>query len=299
MNWERGITRRDFVRHTMSTALAAPALTGLGLEAFQARRPRTSLVTLVRDRSVLNASHEVDTAILGHMLDDIMMRTTGQRTPRAAWLSLFKPTDTVGLVPSKGYSNWWTHLEVVEAVRRRLVDAGIPREKVLDAQALDAQKLEAVRASTALVCLPGLKTHQLSGVGTVIKSYIMFSGRPQDYHDKNHVNLGECWMLPYVKGKTRLVLVDALRPQCDKGPQEDPQFQWDYNGLLAGTDPVAVEAISVQILLAKRRAVRGEPWPLASPPLCMTAADEKFGLGTSRLEEIKLQKAGWDVDTFV
>jgi hypothetical protein len=299
MDWTRGITRRDFVRHTMSTALVAPALAGLGVEAFQARRPRSSLVTLVRDQKVLNASHDVDPTILGRMLDDTMMRATGERTPRAAWLSLFKPTDIIGLVPSTGTpsaaAHHWTHPEVFEAVRQRLVEAGIPAQQIRDAQ----HNLEAVRSSTALICLPMLKTHQLSGIGTVIKNYIMFSGRPEYYHNQNHVNLGECWTLPDVKGKTRLVLVDALRPQCDKGPQVDPQFQWDYNGLIAGTDPVAVEAISVRILLAKRRAVRGEPWPLASPPLCMTVADEKFGLGTSRIEEIKLQRAGWEADAFV
>jgi hypothetical protein len=294
MDWTHGITRRDFVRHTMSAALVAPALAGLGVEAFQARRPRTSLVTLVRDQKGLSASHDVDTAILGRLLDDTMMRATGERTPRAAWLSLFKPTDTIGLVPSTA-KLIATHPEVFEAVRQRLVEAGVPREQIHDSQ----RNVETVRTCTALICLPSLKTNQLSGIGTVLKNYIMFSGRPRFYHDQNHVNFGEIWTLPDVKGKTRLVLVDALRPQCDKGPQADPQFQWDYNGLIAGTDPVAVETIALRILLEKRRAMRGEPWPLSAPPLCVVAADEKFGLGTSRIEEIKLQRAGWEADALV
>jgi hypothetical protein len=294
MDWTHGITRRDFVRYTMSTALAAPALAGLGVEAFQARRPRASLVTLVRDQKVLNASHDVDTAILGRLLDDTIMRATGERTPRAAWLSLFKPTDTIGLVPSTAALNA-THPEVFEAVRQRLVEAGIPRQQIRDAQG----NVGTVPACTALLCLPALKAHWLTGIGTVIKNYIMFSGRPHYYHDQNHVNLGETWTLPDVKGKTRLVLVDALRPQCDKGPQADPQFQWNYSGLIAGTDPVAVETIALRLLLAKRRALRGEPWPLSPPPLCVAAADEKFGLGTSRMEEIKLQRAGWEAEALV
>ena len=36
-----------------------------------------------------------------------------------------------------------------------------------------------------------------------------------------------------------LVLVDALRPLCDKGPQVDPRYLWDYTGLVAGVDAVA------------------------------------------------------------
>jgi hypothetical protein len=293
MSRTHGMTRREFVRHTMSTALVAPALTGLDVEAFQGRQPRTSLVTLVRDEKVLNGSHDVDPAVLGRMLDDTVMRATGERTPRAAWLSLFKPTDVVGLVSTTAVIP--TRPELVEAVRQRLVDAGIPRRQIRDAQ----RSVETVRASTALLSLPSLKAHWLTGLGTVLKNYILFSGQPSRYHDQNNVNLGEVWTLPEVKGKTRLVLVDALRPLCDKGPQPDPRYMWDYKGLIAGTDPVAVETIALRIIMEKRRALRGEPWPLSPPPLCVAAADERFHLGTSRMEEIKLQRGGWEGDALV
>jgi len=293
------MTRREFVRHTMSTALVAPALTGLGVEAFQARQPRTSLVTLVRDERALNASHDVDPTVLGRMLDDTVMRATGERTPRDAWRSLFKPTDTVGVVA--GVSLIPTHQELVEAVRQRLADAGIPPQQIRDVQHVrDMQNaIENVRASTALLSLPALKAHWLTGLGTVLKNYIMFSGEPRRYHDQDNVNLGEIWTLPEVKGKTRFVLVDALRPLCDKGPQPDPRYMWDYKGLIAGTDPVAVETIALRIIMEKRRALRGEPWPISPPPLCVAAADERFHLGTSRMEEIKLQRAGWEGEPLV
>ena len=299
MNRTHGMTRREFVRHTMSTALVAPALTGLGVEVFQARQSRTSLVTLVRDERALNASHDVDPTVLGRMLDDTVMRATGERTPRTAWRSLFKPTDTVGLVA--GGSIIPTHPELVGAVRQRLADAGIPPQQIRDVQHVrDMQNaIENVRASTALLSLPALKAHWLTGLGTVLKNYIMFSGEPRRYHDQDNVNLGEIWTLPEVKGKTRLVLVDALRPICDRGPQPDPRYMWDYKGLIAGTDPVAVETIGLRIITEKRRALRGEEWPLSPPPLCVAAADERFHLGTSRMEEIKLQRAGWEGEALV
>jgi hypothetical protein len=293
MNWTHGMTRRDFVRHTMSTTLAAPALGAFGLQAARSRQPRPSMVTLVRDEKVLSASHDVDAAVLARMLDDTVMRVTGERTPGAAWLSLFKPTDTVGIVSTTALNP--THPELFEAVRQKLVDAGIPRQQIREAQ----RSVEAARASTALLCLPALKAHWLTGIGTVLKNYIMFSGKPSYYHDQNNVNLGEVWTLPDVKGKTRLVLVDALRPLCDKGPQPDPRYQWDYRGLIAGTDPVAVETVALRIIMEKRRALRGEPWPLSPPPLCVAAADETFRLGTSRMEEIKLQRAGWEAEALI
>ena len=147
--------------------------------------------------------------------------------------------------------------------------------------------------------MPALKAHWLTGLGTAMKLYIMYSNQPSRYHDAQNANLAETWLLPDVKGKTKLVLVDALRPLCDKGPQPDPRYMWDYKGLIASADPVAVDAVGLRILMAKRKALRGEDWPLSPPPLCVQMADEKFGLGTSRMSEIDLVRAGWNQDELI
>ena len=149
---------------------------------------------------------------------------------------------------------------------------------------------------TALICMPALKGHWLTGIGTVIKNYIMYSGRPSRYHEENSAKLGEIWLIPEVKGKTRLVLVDAIHPLCDKGPQPDPRYKWPYNGLLAGIDPVAVETVCLRILTEKRHALRGEPWPISPPPICVEAADKTYNLGTSKMEKIKIVHFGWEED---
>jgi len=300
------ITRRDFVRGTVGTVVASPVL-GVaasplaarhpepsGDASLQAKRPpRSARVVIVRDEKALNASHDVDVTVLERMLGDTVMRVTGQKTPTAAWQSLFKPSDLVGLVPTPHLNP--THAELVAAVRRALVDAGVPESQIRDAQGGPDKP----RACTALIAMPGLKAHWLTGIGTVLKNYITYSGRARDYHDANSANLGGIWLLPDVRGKTRLVLVDALRPLCDKGPQPDPRYMWDYKGLVASTDPVAADAVGLQIIMAKRKELRGEDWPLSPPPLCVAVADEKFGLGTSRMSEISLDKAGWTVGSLV
>ena len=147
--------------------------------------------------------------------------------------------------------------------------------------------------------MPGLKAHWLTGIGTVIKNYILYSGAPRNYHDQNSAKLGEIWNLPQVKGKTRLVLVDALYPICDKGPQVDPRYRWPYNGLIAGTDPVAVETVCLKIIQAKRDELRGEPWPITPPPICVEAADKVYKLGTSDMNSIKVEAVGWAEDLLV
>ena len=299
MSNDHAITRRDFVRGTVGAVVGASALARGAAEAASghaqttARPGRSARVAIVRDERVLNETHDVDAAVLDRMLADTVMRVTGKKTTNAAWLALVKPTDTVGLVPTPHMNP--THRELVDAVRRALVGAGVPAGQIREAQG----GIDLPTACTALIAMPALKAHWLTGIGTVLKNYIMFSGRPRNYHDANNANLGEIWLLPGVKGKTRLALVDALRPLCDKGPQPDPRYFWDYKGLIAGTDPVAVDAVGLQIIMAKRRALRGEDWPLSPPPLCVAAADEKFGLGTSRMSEIAIDKAGWAQDALV
>lgn len=285
----RPLTRRDFLRGTLGATLGASLLGTKFLKVGQ-KAAGSSLVTIVRDKNAMDASNTVNPQVLKPMLDQTLIKFTGQKTAKDAWLSLVKPEDTIGLVPTTHLNP--THQEVVDAVKSSLVEAGIPENKIPNAQG----RPDKPEACTALIALPALKAHWLTGMGTVMKIYILYSGKPSNYHDENNAKLGEIWNLPFVKGKTRLVLVDALHPLCDKGPQVDPRYKWAYNGLIAGKDPVAVETVCLRIITEKRKAMRGEPWPLTPPPLCVEAADKVYGLGTSDWSKIKVEHYGWDED---
>jgi len=282
----RLVTRRDFLRAGAGAAAGVSLLRAAPAVAAP-RAMRSAQVVLVRDRDALDERHAVNPTVLAGMLATAVMRVTGVANPRDAWRSLVQPTDIVGLVATPHLNP--THGEVVAAVRFALVDAGVPVENVRDAQGGP----DTVAPCTALVSLPALKAHWLTGIGTVLKNYIQYSGHPSRYHGEDNDRLGEIWLLPHVKGKTRLVLVDALRPLCDKGPQVDPRYLWDYKGLIAGADPVAVESVCLRVLNAKREALRGEPWPLSPPPTCVAMADTRYGLGTARMSEITVARAGW------
>jgi hypothetical protein len=287
----RAVTRRDFVRESLGAAASAAFLGSIPAAGQQAAR--SSRVVLVRDQKALSDGHKVDTAVLRRMLEDALKRSTGEKNVKNAWLSLVKPDDIIGLVATSHLNP--THQELINTVRETLEAAGIPSSRLRMAQGGPSQ----AKACTALIALPCLKAHWLTGIGTVLKNYIQYSGNASDYHDENNAKLGEIWNLPYVKGKTRIVLVDALRPLCDKGPQADPRYMWPYNGLIAGVDPVAVETISLRIIMQKRQALRKEPWPLQPPPLCVAAADERYHLGTSKMSEIRLEQAGWAQDLLI
>jgi len=281
------LTRRDFIRGTIGVTLGASIL-GIKWPQGEARAAGSSLVTIVRDKNATDSSKNVDSTILEKMLEQTLIKVTGQKNTKDAWLSLVKPNDVIGLVPTDHLNP--THDEVVNVVKSSLVDAGFAKAKIRLAQGGPSNP----KKCDSLIALPALKAHWLTGIGTVMKLYIMYSGSPSSYHKGNSSKLGEIWNLPFVKGKTKLVLVDSLYPLCDKGPQPDPRYQWPYNGMIAGTDPIAVETVCLNIINEKRKAIRGEPWPLSPPPICIEAADKVYGLGTSRMEQINIEHYGWE-----
>ena len=57
---------------------------------------------------------------------------------------------------------------------------------------------------------------------------------------------------PPLRDKTVLNIVDGLIGCYDGGPAANPQFICEYNTLLVGTDPVAIDRIGYEIVLAKR-----------------------------------------------
>lgn len=287
------ITRRDFLGGTAAAALGLTVLpdwlkAGMVKKETKSSADQKSLVLVVRDEHVLDSSgNKVDKKILGGMISQVMTALTGEREMKKAWLKLFSPKDVVGLVPTSLMNP--THNELIEFIKESLVAAGLPEDNIRLAQGRSVD----LNSITALISLPGLKAHWLTGIGTVIKNYILYSGAPRNYHYEDSTKLGEIWHLPQVKGKTRLIIVDALRPVCDRGPQFDPRYRWPYKGLLAGTDPVALDAVGLKIIQTKRDELRGEHWPISPPPISIEAADKIYKLGNSRLENIEIKTIGW------
>ncbi len=132
------ITRRDFVRGTVGAVVAGSAACSRGdttaaqLPPAGPRQARSARVVIVRDQAALNEAHDVNQRVLDQMVADTVVRVTGEKTPTAAWQSLFKPTDVVGLVPTPHLNP--THRELIDAVRGRSSGRGLPSENVRDAQ---------------------------------------------------------------------------------------------------------------------------------------------------------------------
>jgi hypothetical protein len=140
-----------------------------------------------------------------------------------------------------------------------------------------------------------MRTHDWSGLGTLIKNYIMFVPDPPRFHPDSCADLAALWQLPVVKGKTRLNVLVMLTPLFHSvGPHGfNPTYVWKYNGLLVGLDPVAVDTTGARIIQARRREFFGEDRPINPPAKHIELADTRHHLGTADPAKIELVKLGW------
>jgi len=287
------ITRRDFIR--AGSCVAVGSLMGLPWPGNSpANEPEKSRVVLVRDKKVFNSLGLLREGILQDMLDQAVMTLFDAPDALSAWRQLVRPTDVVGIK-----SNVWYHLPTPRAlektIRERLLEVGVKKENMAtdDKEVLQNNVFE---RSTALINVRPMRTHYWSGLGTLLKNYIMFVPRPSKYHGNACKNLGAIWQLPHVKDKTRLNILVMLTPLFHGiGPHHfSRRYTWGYCGLIVSTDPVAADATGARIIQAKRDAFFGKQRPISPPPSHIAAADTRFGLGNGRPERIQLIKLGWD-----
>jgi hypothetical protein len=327
----RHLTRRDFLRGAAGGALTA-AFAGAGSASAQAaKRPK---VVVVRDEHALGADGRPVQAVVDEMLGAAMKELTGAAGD-AGWRRVFKATDFVGIKGTLMMTP--TRFEVLQAIVQGLQSAGVKPDRIVAwDRAMGATSLEQMRAlfegggapgpqtfripfgednistvitqkATALINLPGLKSHWLSGVAGAIKNWCGAVTRinvpdrdtPYPIHTNHCERLAMLNAMPPIRDKQRLIIVDGLRALFEGGPQVDPRYLWDYNGFIVGTDPVAVDAVCLAIIQAKRDAYRGRSWPVQPPPIHIAVAEKEFGLGVSELSRIDVRKIGWQRDVRV
>lgn len=290
------VTRRDFLRGTAGTIMAM----GLGAPAREAAGAEDrARVVLVRHHQVLGTDGRVNETILQNMLDEAVQKLAGEKSPAAAWQRFFKQSDIVGIK-----TNVWAELptpkEMEEAIRRRLLEVGIP-EAALAVDDRGVRGNPVFQKSTALVNVRPVRTHHWAGVGSCLKNYIMFVPSPSAYHGDACSDLGKIWTLPEVKGKTRLNILVALTPLFyGRGTHSiDRRYLWPYGGLIVGTDPVSVDTVGAELLRKKRIAFFGDDRELDVQPIHIAAADKKYRLGPSDLSRIEIIKLGWQEDALL
>lgn len=295
---ESTLTRRDFIKGAgcaaIGVAMGLP-VTGQELPAEAAK----SRVVLIRDKQVVGPDGKINGEVIQRMLDRAMTTLFDKEDPASCWKQIIRADDVVGIK-----SNEWgplpTTTEVEQAIRSGVMSAGVSEKNIgIDDRGVLGNPL--FKKATALINARPMRTHAWSGVGSLIKNYVMFVPEPWKYHDNSCADLGAIWHLPVVKDKTRLNVLVLLTPLFyGVGPHHfDKTYIWSYNGLLVGTDPVALDSVGLRLFQAKRQAYFGEQRPIKPVAHHIAFADKKYGLGTSDPDRIELIKLGWQKDVLI
>jgi hypothetical protein len=259
---KRVITRRDFLR--AGSYVVMGSLMGVSLpKSAPAGETQKSKVVLIRDDKVVNGN-SLRPDILGEMFDQAVSALFDTKDPQSVWQQLVKPADIVGIK-----SNVWrplpTPAALEERIIARLIEVGVEAHNIsVDDRGLDRNPV--FKNSTALINIRPMRTHHWSGLGTLLKNYIMFVQQPWMYHGNACERLGSIWLKP---------------------------------GLIVSADPVAADATGARIIQSKRNEYFGEDKPISPPPRHIEAADIKYALGNSHPDRIELIKLGWEKDIFI
>ena len=286
------MTRRDFIKGSTCAILGTTV-------GFSTQIEKKSRIILIRHSDAVDQNSVVNGDIIQKMLDEAVSVLLDAKDAAEAYSKLVKPGEVVGIK-----SNVWSYLptppEVENAIKSRLIEAGIPIDNIgIDDHNVKTNPI--FLKATSLFNARPLRTHYLAGVSGCIKNYIMFAPSQPALHPNSCADLGSVFKLPIVKGKTRLNVLCALTPQFHgRGPHHfNRRYIWSYKGLIVGQDPVAVDAVGLKLIMAKRSEVLGRDKALPPVPKHIEVADKKHGIGNSDFNKIELIKLGWDEDILI
>lgn len=287
---QRNLNRRDFLKR--GTLAASAALFMKFPESLFAQTDQQTKVVLIRDPNVLNSRNKINAEVIQSMLDDAVKVLFDQKEATRAWKKIISPNDVVGIK-----TNRWNYLptprELENAIKKRVLEVGIAEENISvnDQGVLDDPIFT---RATALINTRPMRTHYWSGVGSLLKNYIMFAEEPSDYHPDSCADLAALWNLPNIKGKTRLNVLVMLTPLFHSVGAHgfSPNYVWQYKGIIVGTDPVACDTVGLKIIVAKRKEFFGDEKPLNPPAKHIELADTRHHLGTADMNKINLIKLG-------
>lgn len=254
---------------------------------------------------------------IGSMLDAAIVELTERPQPDEAWRSLFTADDIIGIKFNRsGAEILGTTPTFAAAILKCLSRAGLALDRVVLIEAPEnlegrdkcraavegydreptsfgsgSDELASVLSQiTALVNVPFLKTHNMTGMTCALKNLSHgLIKHPARFHENGcSPYIGDIVALAAIRGKLRLNLVNALRIIVEGGPEGSRESVAAPCSILASKDPVACDTLGLQ-LLNDARDERGIE-PIASNPaqLPYLAHAHRLGLGIAITSGIRL-----------
>lgn len=307
-----GLNRREFLQ-ALAAGAAGAAVSANGAWAAVEGAAEKSRVVVVIHPEVILKEYRVNPPVVRQMLDRGLAHLTGSLTEDAAWRRIGREDDFVVIKHNTmGRPTLHSHTEINDIVAERLAaEAQVNPDRILavdrrvpppfgefaEPVALPSRGLTTrlrrlyTDHATAIVNVSVLKCHSGVGVSASMKNHLGSINNPSAFHGwepgQMPVSVPELNALEPLRRKTRLCVIDAVRPLFAGGPADKPEYRWTYNALILSTDPVAATAVGLGILEAKRAQVSGRPWPLEMARR-MVANAAAIGLGRADPEGIDL-----------
>lgn len=306
---------------------AAPASPGAAT-VYVARAPRILAPQGISAPKLLYPEGRVDYDVVAKLVDTAVGALTGAEKEEG-WQKLFAGTDRVGIMIGAG--DYPVQTATVETVVDRLINAGIsPRNIIVfsgDERDLfvagynisrDDKTVRVLGTESegfrggfsrivsdycdALINISALEVDSELGFGGCVANALTCVPTVQRVELRGHPELiGSVPAMPVFRQKLRLNLLEAYLPLLDTIEQGKvkEKITWQYGGLIAGTDPVAVDLVGRQILQGCRQASKGQPWPLPEATDYLQPAQGKYRLGTADRKQITVKVEGYTQDAFV
>lgn len=274
-------------------------------------------VVVVTDRRVLHANNKTDVAVLRRMLETALLKLSGAKQIGEAWRTYFRKADFVAVK----YNELGGPAIETNPALRTLVAEGLIRHVGVDAGKMvhigrctkykgkykgwgKPRRIHTTPIvtrfssvfethATAICNLPVCKTHQSAGVTCALKNHLGSIRNPYEFCGDDDwprlwKNLPELNALGPIKSKTRLIVVDALRPQFYEGPTHNPRYRFKHCSLIVTTDPVAADAAALRIIeAARRRKMKDWQMPFARKMLAFAQA---LGVGLADEKKTKVTR---------
>ena len=313
---ESRVNRRQFLgRGGVATAAL---LTSHG--ALRAA-PAGPAVVIVRDKTQASIDRfKVDAAIVGRLVDRAVMTLAGKDDVAKAWAAYVSPEDRVAVKFNGLFGRATTHPEVIHAVTAGLIKAGVDPANIVvydrsdrdmkttgltinregkgvriygtgkqygpdvKAGSVGTKLTRTLLDADVLINLPMMKSHSRCGVTGALKNHLGTIPNAGAFHKDYCSAIADLNALAPIKNKTRICIADALYALYDGGPEFRPRGRWDFHGVIASVDPVALDATLDDIVRAKR-VEKGLKPRHNDPKHIARAAD--LGLGEADLTKIK------------
>lgn len=289
-------------------------------------RPQTLALTPGRHRSRVVSIRQPGLWVQGSVHPELvrealaaaLTRTLDVPTAADAWHRILEPQDIVGIKFNRsGQPELGTSLELGAAVVESLLSAGWSRSGIVLIEApaglekrygtqparegyrstlteFDSgsdQLASVLDQVTVLVNVPFLKSHNLCMMTCCLKnlSHALVKHPARFHGDGCSPFIADIVALPDIKDKLRLNIVDAIRVVHDGGPLVSQDKVSLSETLIVSADPVAADAIGLQVLNSERQRFGMAPAAASTQSVTYLAEAHRRDLGTALLHGIDFQ----------